>query len=232
MNILPLDIIGNIAEFIERDNDKCCLMMTCKWISECKFRFYQTANLKKISQSRWFNYFTNINAHDIVPFPSHIKHLTFYGSFDKNIENKIPSTVTHLTFGYQFDQPIVGCIPSSVKKMEFGYLFNQPIENSIPSNITYLKFGNCFNQIITNNIPKTTTHLIFNCQFKHSIRGLSDLSVTHLTLCACYEKWSDITKISSITNLIFNGFIDEFKASRIIDYLSRDNLNIIFQEYH
>lgn len=229
MDILPLDLIGNIAEFIDCDNDKCCLMMTCKWISKCKFRFYQTINLKKILQSRWFHYFTDINAVDAVPFPSHITRLTFSDSFDKNIENKIPSTVIHLTFGNQFDQPIVGCIPSSVKKIEFGYFFDQPIENCIPSNITHLKFGNCFNQMITNNIPKTITHLILGCHFKHPIRGLSNLSVTHLTLCACYEKWNDITKISSITNLFFNGLIDEIKKSQIINSLYRDNLSITFQ---
>ena len=75
------DIWGHITELIYNDNDICHLMMSCKWISKCRFYFYEPNEICKIKKSQWFNHFNNIfNYHNSDKLPLFITHLTF-GSY-------------------------------------------------------------------------------------------------------------------------------------------------------
>ena len=69
-----LDVWSYITELIEDDKDKCRLMMTCKWISECQFHFNQINIYEKIlRRSRWFDHFTNVLVEKkIEQFPFHM----------------------------------------------------------------------------------------------------------------------------------------------------------------
>ena len=50
---MELDIWGYVAKYIKHNNDKCRLMMTCKWISECEFWFTEPIEIEKITELKW-----------------------------------------------------------------------------------------------------------------------------------------------------------------------------------
>ena len=72
------DVWAHIENFIEKDKDRCRLMMTCKQISKNKFYFCEKIAIEKIKKSSWFNNFISV----II----------------SNKSEKISSNVTHLTF--------------------------------------------------------------------------------------------------------------------------------------
>jgi len=55
MDILTLDLWGYLSEFIQTNQDKCWLMMTCKEISKCQFYFNESIHHKKIIGLLWYN---------------------------------------------------------------------------------------------------------------------------------------------------------------------------------
>ena len=59
-NPLTLDLWGHIMGFIERDQDKCHLLLTCKNISKIKFYFYEPIDNDKIMKSGWYDNFTQV----------------------------------------------------------------------------------------------------------------------------------------------------------------------------
>ena len=72
------DVWSYITNFIEKDNDKCRLMMTCKEISKTRFYFYEMIDINKIINLEWFNNFANIIINDkFEKVPLFITHLTF-----------------------------------------------------------------------------------------------------------------------------------------------------------
>lgn len=186
MDILPSEIWEIIIEFIELNEDKCRMLMTCKDIFKCQFYFKESVFINsdiKIHKSQWYDHFTNVLCYSTdIALPKYTKKIYFHESFDKLINNDfIPSMVTHIDFNYIFNHPINNCIPSSVTHLSFGTIFDQPIENCLPRSITHLIFGYRFNHPIKNNIPTSVTHLIFGNCFNQSLMDIPS-SVTHLKL--------------------------------------------------
>lgn len=184
MNILPKEIWEIILEFIEVNEDKCRLLMTCIDMLKCKFYFYESVRMndKEIQNSMWFDRFTKIICNSVnVKIPLSVTHLFFSDLFNESVGNFIPSTVTHIVFGDLFNQPINGCIPTSVTHLTFKSYFQQFINDSIPYSVTHLIFGHRFNLPIKNNIPSSVTHLTFGKNFGQSLYDIPS-SVSHLKI--------------------------------------------------
>lgn len=183
MNPLTLDIWGYLTDFIDSNEDKYHLLITCKEISKCRFFFYDQINVRKIKKSLWFDNFTNIFYNYIITTPKFVTHLTL----TINCEIIIPTTVTHLALVDKFDQPIKNLIPSSIIHLIFGTEFNQCIKGNIPDSVTHLTFGCEFNQSIKGGIPSSVKHLIFGYSFNRSVKGCLT-NVTHLTFGCLFNK--------------------------------------------
>jgi len=228
MNLLTLDIWGYLSEFVKSNKDKCYLMMTCKEISECRFFFRKIIEIKKITNTIWFDHFTNVVVDDLVTLPKFIERLMFdsdkpvngyiptsvnsliFGRhFDWPIYNCIPSSVTFLVFGNYFNQPIKGCIPMSVTHLSFDYHFNQSIEDSIPSSVIELNFGFSFNQSIKNCIPLSVKCLILGEEFDQPIKDCIPFGVTHLTFWGAVDQSIENCIPSSVIHLRFYGYFNQ-----------------------
>ena len=55
-----------ITNFIENDNDKCRLLMTCKQISFGRFYFNEQKSNNKIINLRWYDNFVNVIIYFLV----------------------------------------------------------------------------------------------------------------------------------------------------------------------
>jgi len=113
------DIWNYITNFIERDNDKCRLMMTCKQISKKRFYFNEQKDINKILNLKWYDNFVNVIIHDD--------------------HDKLPLYITHLTFGRCFNRPIIDAFPSSV--MSGSVNASKHNRSCIPRSVTHLTFG-------------------------------------------------------------------------------------------
>lgn len=196
-SINMLDVWSYITELIEDDKDKCRLMMTCKWISKCRFYFNQMNTYEKILRSRWFDHFTNVLVNKKIimrpileisskeinnKFPSNMNNPTF-----AKFVSKFPLNMTHLTFEDKFNKSVKKCIPSTVTHLTFGDYFSHPIKDSIPSSVTHLIFGDSFDYQIKNFIPSSVKYLEFGYSFNKNIKGCIPASVTHLILGSCFD---------------------------------------------
>ena len=114
-----IDVWNYITSFIERDKDKCNLLMTSQELSNCKVFFNEMINLDVINKSKWFHQFTNILTNELSTLPKNLKILNFADRFNGPINNYVPYGVVHLSFGYMFNQSLYECIPSSVTHLEF-----------------------------------------------------------------------------------------------------------------
>jgi len=170
------DIWGYILNLVECDKDKCRLLMTCSWISKCKFYFNKMVAPYKIINSRWFNHFVNIHIYSNYDamLPSSVTHLQIDSGFTKLDKNYIPSTVSHLRFGDVFNQSVEGYIPTSVTHVAFGTSYNQPIKDCIPSSVTELTLGDHFNQPL-HDIPSSITKIIFRISVRLSSCEFDDI---------------------------------------------------------
>lgn len=174
---MELDIWGYIAKHIKHDHDRCRLMMTCTWISQCEFWFTEVINIEKILGLEWFDHFRSIYAQKKYKLPKLVTHLSIF--FNESINDYIPPTTIHLYFHDKFNQPINGCIPSSVTNLSFYGNFNQPIDKCIPSSVTHLIFQGCYNQYINGYIPSSVTYLSLSSHYERDIINIPS-SVTHL----------------------------------------------------
>lgn len=216
---MDLNVWGYISTFIDNNEDKCCLMMTCTQISNCNFTFDKRIDIGKINGSKWFDKFTNILVNDTVKLPAGVTQLRFDYKFNKSIKGYIPSTVKKLIFGNKFNRSVKDRIPYGVTHILFGYRFNQSIEGYIPSSVTHLMFNDKmdengdifpddsnmshFNKSIRNSIPSSITHLILGCDFAERINDCMPNGVTHLVLTSySYGEYLVGNVIpSSVTNI-------------------------------
>jgi len=160
------DVWSYITNFIERDNDKCRLMMTCKQISQKRFYFNEQKDINKMINLEWYNNFINvITLNNHTKLPLFITHLTFGSRFNQPIIDAIPSSV--MSGSVNASKHNRSCIPRSVTHLKFGQYFNQPINDAIPSSVTHLTFASRFNQPINDAIPSSVTHLKININYKH-----------------------------------------------------------------
>lgn len=207
-NILDLssqiDIWSYVSEFVERDKDKCHLMMSCKNFSKCRFYFRERINIKKIIDKKWFNHFTNILINGRTILPLSVSHLTFGVSWNDSLENFIPSTVKHITFKY-LQMQTGNFIPSLVTHITFDQKSSHNLNNFLSKSVTHLRFGHYFDQPV-NYIPSTVTHLTFGHYFNHSVKGIIPSSVTHLTFDKCFCQSIEGCIPSSVVQLNFNNY--------------------------
>ena len=48
MDLLTIDVLGYLINFIKKDLDKCYFLMTCKRVSQCEFYFNEQKILIKL----------------------------------------------------------------------------------------------------------------------------------------------------------------------------------------
>lgn len=227
---MELDIWGYVAKYIKHNNDKCRLMMTCKWISECEFWFTEPIEIEKITELKWFDHFCSIYARKKIKLPkltnyliilfnepvndyvpSTVIHLEFHESFNQPIDGCIPLSVTHLSFFGNFNQPINECISSSVTHLSFYGIFNQPINRCIPSSVIFMELGNSCDQSIS-NIPSSVTHLRLHGKGRYIPTSVTHLHLykkpiqipTSIQYLSIRKNYPDVIFPSSITNLTLN----------------------------
>ena len=154
-----IDIWSYISLFIERDKDKCNLLMTSQELTQCKVFFNETINLTSITKSRWFHQFTNILTNELIALPKNLKVLNFVDRFNEPINNYVPYGVIHLSFGYMFDQSLYECIPSSVTHLEFR---NRKTSDGKGNNTIYHSH---FELSLCDSVPSSVKYLIFNNEY-------------------------------------------------------------------
>ncbi len=202
MDILPLDVWGYLIDFIDNNEDKCCLLMTCKNISKCTFYFHSEIHIEKINKSEWFNNFTNIFVWNTrEKLPASIKRIRFWQQLNISVDDFIPSTIIHLKFGEKFNKPIKS-LPSSLIKLSFGKYFNQPIKGLLPSTLTQLRLGKYFNHHAIGVISSTIKHLTLGCKSNNLVQSYIPTSVTHLKV-NYFDYYFIKCLPNSITHLIF-----------------------------
>jgi len=174
-----LDAWTTIAGFIEKDKDRCQLLMTCKEISKCDFYFYKFIFAKKIIEIPWFDHFVNVIVEDIVVLPRSVIGVCFWYNYKKSINGMIPSTVKRVFFDDDSGEgPIIDeCLPTSVTYLRFGENFNKPIDGKFIPSVTHIVFGIKYNQPL-DNLPPSLTHIKFdNVQSNSTINFLKAKSI-------------------------------------------------------
>ena len=145
-----MDVIKYLSNFVTDDVDKLHMMITCKDYKCLNLLFLKQYNYGKITRSKFFNNFTNLEidyskiGNLSIRFPKLLNKLQInnYGTHKRFCEEKlglniVPSTVTHLY------------IPAS------GHVIS--LEN-IPESITHLKLGKFVS--IRGSTPESIVELI------------------------------------------------------------------------
>lgn len=240
-----IDVWNYITSFIERDKDKCNLLMTSQKLSNCKVFFNEMINIDVINKSKWFHQFTNILTNELITLPKNLKILNFADRFNGPINNYVPHGVVHLSFGYMFNQPLYECIPSSVTHLEFRdkkinnniyhSSFSYSLANSVPSSVKYLlidsNITNCndidkltsithmtinrFHGQKYNNIPPSVSHLTINNCYV--LTNMFPSSVTHLTLMTDYGSNLKHYIPTSVKKIYFHNINKHFQKRIIIE---------------
>ena len=158
---LSLDVWSYIATFIEHNQDKCRLMMTCKEISKREFYFDEPIDIEKILRLQWFDHFRNVsNVYHWRVLPKFVNKLGFYGGFHQNFTNKIPITVTHITIPK--DVVRRGCRPSGHLPLNVTHLIlSVPVfcpGITVSNLILSPDFDTCFSDIISEHVKYLTLH--------------------------------------------------------------------------
>lgn len=251
-----IDIWSYISLFIERDKDKCNLLMTSQELTHCKVFFNETINLTSISKSRWFHQYTNVLTNELIELPKNLKILNFADRFNEPINNYVPYGVVYLSFGYMFNQSLYECIPSSVTHLEFrnkkiSFIthhshFTYPLRESVPLSVKNLIIES--NMIGCNDINKLTniTHMTIDFYNWCDDRDLIPPSVSHLTLGnynGIHEIPTSVTHLTlkqynvpslkhfiptSVKNIYFHDINKQFQRKAINDDLKDLNIKIEF----
>ena len=186
---MMLDAWSHIAKFIERDKDRCHLMITCKEMLKCSIYFDKEIHIDKIRKLYFFNKFTNILVDELVTLSLSVTHLTFSHKFNQNINDCIPSSVTHLTLGYRFAQSI----------------------EKISSSVTHLTIHSyeIFKKCINGHISSSITHIFFKMYHWYTFDLLKGsqvpTSITHIYLYSFNDYYDPGLIKMNITNDLFNG---------------------------
>ena len=219
-----IDIWKYLAQWLD-DEDRYCLMITCKLAKTLNLLFHEQQHYIQIFSSSFYHNFTNIIIGDIFLYmnrvhtisnitlmlPKNITMLEFCGNFEDQIdENMIPTTVTHLCFPTKYHGYEDSHLPSSIKYLSIGSYTRSTF---VPSSVTHL----CVNNSIILNVSSTVKYLtivdLFGGHITASISYLKiinvnvffnyiPLLVTHLFLKKCHLVNFDIQ--SSIKYLAFD----------------------------
>lgn len=207
VNSLSWDIWGHIIEFIERDQDKCKLLMTCKNISNKQSYFHEPIDNNKIMKSRWYDNFTQVVVgNKIDKLPVAITHLYFshiYVSRLRYLPDNLPMTITHLIYGSTFKYENRGSILHKFRAEDL--YFTKIFKNNIPSSVTHLTLNSC---ILLNKkycIPKSITHLTLGLfSYVQPIADCVPSSLKELVIIGeCDKEYLEINKLNRNINVVF-----------------------------
>ena len=184
--LMMLDVWSYIATFIERDKDRCRLMMTATEMMNCQIYFSEKRDIDEIIGLKLFDKFTNVIINNHKKLPQNTTHLSLSFKFDYLAKNYIPSTVTHLYCKNTNVLSMDNCVPSTVTHLIFNHYLTAEYFNNfqIPSSITHLKVG--FHH-------GTRYYESFNCQVP--------ISVIQITINGFYDN----KEKTNLTNGFSNG---------------------------
>lgn len=184
--LMMLDVWSYIATFIERDRDRCRLMMTCTEMLNCSIYFNELIRIERINGLKIFDKFTNVIISNRKKLPQNVTHVSLSFEFDHLIKNYIPTTVTHLYCKNTNVLLMDDYVPSTVTHLFFNYYSTAYFFKNvnIPSSITHLDVGFHYGE---------GNYESFNCRLP--------ITVVQITVHGIYDN----KKKTNLTNGFSNG---------------------------